>query len=74
MEIFYLEDSIFYQVKNGKSERKCQDRKIYLHFKTCDSFSLAPMERVPQNYSKNILTQKIPEIELDGFTKFALRA
>ena len=30
VEVFYLEDSCFCQVKNGKSDKACQDKKIYL--------------------------------------------
>ena len=43
--------------------------KYIFKAKACDSFSLAPMERAPQNYPKKCVNSKSPKIELDGFTK-----
>ena len=43
--------------------------KYIFKTKACDSFSLAPMERVPQNYPPKCFNSKSAKIELDGFTK-----
>ena len=52
-----------------KVKKNVKIEKYIFKTKACDSFSLAPMERAPQNYSQKCVNSKSPKIELDCFTK-----
>ena len=57
------------KLKMEKVNKIVKIEQITLKTKACDSFSLAPMEKAPQNYPKKCVNSKSPKIELDGFTK-----
>ena len=59
----------FTKLKTEKVKKIAKIEKYIFKTKACDSFSLAPMERAPQNYPKKCVNSKSPKIELDGFTK-----
>ena len=59
----------FTKLKTEKVKKNVKIDKYIFKTKACDSFSLAPMERAPQNYPKKCVNSKSPKIELDGFTK-----
>ena len=59
----------FTKLKTEKVKKIVKIEKYIFKTKACDSYSLAPKERAPQNYPKKCVNSKSPKIELDGFTK-----
>ena len=59
----------FAKLKTEKVKKIVKIEKYIFKTKACDSLSLAPMERAPQNYPQKGVNSKSPKNELDSFTK-----
>ena len=70
MEIYSILKIVsFTKLKTEKVKKIVKIEKYIFETKACDSLSLAPMERAPQNYPQKGVNSKSPKIELDSFTK-----
>ena len=56
----------FTKLKTEKVKKIVKIEKYIFKTEACDSFSLAPMERAPQNYPKKCVNSKSPKIEFGG--------
>ena len=64
--MFYLEDSSFYRVKKGKSDKMVKIEKLILKTKAIDNLLLAPIERAPQSYPRKSVNSKPEKLDRIG--------